>query len=103
LDFNVYLKLNIYIKSVNLWTQKLTDYQIWLYKTIKELRLNNFTYKNIEYYFNNIDKQKSVRGKILKHNHIWSMEMKIDKHYDRLTTTYNSKIEDWDLVFENKM
>lgn len=82
-----------------MWSQKLTDYQVYIYDTIKLLREEGLKYYEISDVLNrhNI---KSVRGKKFTSSIVHSNEWKIEKNLNRLTTTYFSEIKDWDVIFK---
>ena len=90
------------MKSSNLWTQKLTDKQLRIYNTIKELRKEDLKYYEISHILNEETDWTSVRGKKFSSSGVHSCEKKIDKHFDRLTTTYYSQIKDVDITFEER-
>ena len=87
------------MKSVNLWSQKLTNYQLYIYDTIKLLRGEGLYYYEISHILNDHG-FKSVRGKKFNSGIVHSTEWKIDKNLNRLTTTYFSEIKNWDIIFE---
>ena len=77
----------------------MTDYQLYIYDTIKLLRDEGLYYYEISDVLNrhNI---KSVRGKKFTSSIVHSNEWKIEKNLNQLTTTYYSEISDWDIIFK---
>ena len=92
--------LKVYVKSVNLWTQRLTDKQLHLYNIIKELRKEGLKYYEISHILNTETDFTTVRGKRFSSSGVHSTEKKIGRNLDRLTTTYYSQIKDVDISFK---
>ena len=92
--------LKVYIKSVKLWTQRLTNKQLYIYDTIKLLRKEGLYYHEISHILNEELKLKSIRGKRFSNSSVHGIEKKIGKHLDRLTSTYYSQIKDVDITFK---
>ena len=87
------------MKSVNLWSSKLTNHQLYIYDTIKLLRDEGLFYYEISHILNQHG-IKSVRNKIFSSGTVHGIERKIEKHLNRLTTTYFSEIKNWDIIFK---
>ena len=100
LSYDVVFLLKVFVQSSNLWTQRLTDKQLYIYNTIKLLRQEGLYYYEISHILNEELKMTTVRGKRFCGSGVHSTEMKIDKHMDRLTTTYHSQIKDIEITFE---
>ena len=92
--------MTIRVKSSNLWSKKLTDKQLQIYHTIKDLRKEGMTYKQIAHHLNELG-WTTIRGKKFVDGGVHSCERKIDKHYNRLTRVYYPKVEDVEFRFED--
>ena len=90
------------MKSSSLWTQKLTDKQLYIYDTIKLLRKEGLYFHEISHILNEELKLTSIRGRKFSSSLVHGIQKKIDKHMDRLTTTYYSQIKDVEITFEER-
>ena len=102
LKYDVIFLLKVFVKSTNLWTQKLSDKQLLIYDIIKELREEGLYYHEISHILNEQTELTTIRGKKFCSSGVHSTHKKIGKHLDRLNTTYHSQIKNIEISFEEK-
>jgi len=96
-----YLKYDIYIHSSNLWTRKITEYQLNLFNKICDLLEDGFTFKQVSEKLNKIGFHPT-RGNVgeFTPQKVWSNYSKIKKNRDKLTKIYLPTINDLRIDWE---
>ena len=95
-----YLRYTITVESSKLNTSKLSDYQIFLYQKICNLRFDdNLTWKQISDKLNKLG-YTSSRGGENSSSTVCSTYFKIRKHFDRQNIYHPPDVDDVELVWE---
>ena len=100
-NIDVYFTFTLSVRITNLWVAPYSQYQQFLFDTIKGFRKKGWNYQQIADWFNSND-YKTIRGKKFSNSSCHSIVSKKNARDRRLSKTYPPKLSNFAISFVDK-